>query len=346
MGTDPKSFNYKEYSAPSNSNVVDGSDALANRGMVISFMHMPSGKELFFKAFINTFNETYSSDWAGETVYGRADPIYMFKNTQRKIALGFMVPAASAGEAYQNLAKAQQLVQFLYPMYTEVQSATTIAQSPLVRLKFANLLQKVDSAAGTNTKTPSSTYADYKSSNDASQGLLGVITNCTINHNLDNLDIGSIQKGSGEALEALMSKGIEIIIDFSPIHEHTVGWIGKDGSADPEFAAPNFPYGAQLSTTANAPATATSGSANATGGDADAPLPTGDGGTTTAAEAAAAAEPEPAATQAAQDSAVAAVDGLETAGDGLTDNWKGGRKPSIGHHAGSRRRHVVWDPQT
>ena len=305
MGTDPKSFNYKEYSAPSKSNLVDGSDALANRGMVISFMHMPSGKELFFKAFINTFNETYSSDWAGETVYGRADPIYMFKNTQRKIALGFMVPAASAGEAYQNLAKAQQLVQFLYPMYTEVQSATTIAQSPLVRLKFANLLQKVDSAAGTNAKTPKNAYADYKSSNDASQGLLGVITNCTINHNLDNLDIGSIQKGTGQALEALMSKGIEIIIDFSPIHEHTVGWIGKDGSADPEFAAPNFPYGAQLSTTANAPATATSGSANATGGDADEDLPAGDGGATTAAAAAAAAKAEDPATQAAADAAIA-----------------------------------------
>ena len=158
MGTDPKSFNYKDYEAPTDSILVDGSDALANKGIVISFMHMPSGKEVFFKAFINTFNETYSSEWGGETVYGRADPIYMFKQTQRKIALGFSVPAASAGEAYQNLAKAQLLVQFLYPMYTEVQSATTIAQSPLVRLKFANLLQKVDSSAGPNTKNPKDTY--------------------------------------------------------------------------------------------------------------------------------------------------------------------------------------------
>lgn len=340
MGTDPKDFNYKKYSAPSPPQVVDGSDNLAKKGLVISFMHMPSGKELFFKAFINTFNETYSSDWSGETVYGRADPIYMFKQTTRKIALGFMVPAASAGEAYENLAKAQQLVQFLYPMYTDVQSATTIAQSPLVRLKFTNLLQKVDSSVSTNTKSPGDTYSSYKSSNDASKGLLGVITNCTINHNLDNLDIGSIQKNSGGSLEALMSKGIEIIIDFSPIHEHTVGWIGKDGSSDPEFAAPEFPYGAQLSTTAGPAATPTSGSANATGGTADDDLPTGAGGDTSEQEAAAATKPEDPATQAAQDSAVAAIDGLEGAVAGVPENHNGSTQYGVDGQGGI----VPYDP--
>ena len=319
MGTDPKSFNYKDYEAPTDSILVDGSDALANKGIVISFMHMPSGKEVFFKAFINTFNETYSSEWGGETVYGRADPIYMFKQTQRKIALGFSVPAASAGEAYQNLAKAQLLVQFLYPMYTEVQSATTIAQSPLVRLKFANLLQKVDSSAGPNTKNPKDTYSAYKSSNDASQGLLGVISNCTINQNLDNLDMGSIEKGAGSALEALLPKGIEIIIDFSPIHEHTVGWVGKAGSTTPEFAAPNFPYGAQLAGEAAPAETATLPPMD---GAADDPLPTGDGGPTSETEAAAAAKPEKPGATAARESA-AANDSLDGALDGVTDNFEG-----------------------
>ena len=33
--------------------MVDGSDALANHGrQVISFQHVPSGQEVFFKAFI------------------------------------------------------------------------------------------------------------------------------------------------------------------------------------------------------------------------------------------------------------------------------------------------------
>ena len=331
MATDPKSFNYKDYNAPKDSILVDGSDALANKGIVISFMHMPSSKELFFKAFINTFNETYASEWGGETVYGRADPIYMFKQTQRKIALGFMVPAASSGEAYENLAKAQQLVQFLYPMYTDVQSATTIAQSPLVRLKFSNLLQKVDSSVGPSTKNPSESYSSYKSSNDASQGLLGVITNCTINHNLDNLDYGTIEKGSGGALEALLPKGIEIIIDFSPIHEHTVGWIGKDGSATAEFAAPNFPYGAQLAGAAAPPAGPAQGAAGALGGDADEDLPTGAGGETTEQESAAAAKPEPPATTASKDAA-AAVDAIDLSD--LPEDFKTGAGRAISGEPG------------
>ena len=59
---------------------VDGSDAYANnRKLFISFHHVPTGKDVFFKAFITAFNETYNSDWSSESVYGRADPIYLFK---------------------------------------------------------------------------------------------------------------------------------------------------------------------------------------------------------------------------------------------------------------------------
>ena len=59
---------------------LDGSDSLANRGMNIGFTHVPTGKQVTFKAFITAFNETYNSDWASEQVFGRTDPIYMFKN--------------------------------------------------------------------------------------------------------------------------------------------------------------------------------------------------------------------------------------------------------------------------
>ena len=112
---------------------VDGSDALANQGFTIGFEHVPSGKTVYLKAFMTTFNETYSPDWAEETVYGRMDPIYLFKNTTRVITLGLKVPAASTSEAFENLSKTQRLVQFLYPSYSDVNSGTTISQSPLIR---------------------------------------------------------------------------------------------------------------------------------------------------------------------------------------------------------------------
>ena len=84
---------------------VDGSDAMANKGMTISFQHVPSEEDVTFKAFITAFNETYNSDWASESVFGRSDPIHMFKNTQREITLAFNIPASSEGESFENLAR-------------------------------------------------------------------------------------------------------------------------------------------------------------------------------------------------------------------------------------------------
>jgi len=124
---------------------ADGSDAYAERGMVISFQHVPSQTVVSFKAFITAYNESLNSDWGAESVYGRADPIYMFKNTTRKITLAFKIPAAAESEAFENLERVQKLIQFLYPNYETADgkaSAQTISQSPLVRLKLLNLAQK------------------------------------------------------------------------------------------------------------------------------------------------------------------------------------------------------------
>ena len=101
-------------------NYVDGSDYLANRRkMMISFQHAPSIKTknpyfwyIFFKSFITAFNETYNSDWVDEKVFGRVDPIMLFKNTSRRITLAFKVPAGTESEAYENLVKLQHLAQF------------------------------------------------------------------------------------------------------------------------------------------------------------------------------------------------------------------------------------------
>jgi len=240
---DNYTFKYDKYAGTPG--VVDGSDALAEKGQVISFHHLPTKKSVYFKAFITAFNETYSPDWAAETVYGRADPIYLYKNTVRKISLAFKVPAASNGEAYENLAKVQTLLQFLYPTYVDLSSdpendnANTITQSPLVRLKVMNLLQASTTSGVTADQNAASIYSDYKSSGDAAdKGLLGVLESVTVNHNLDNPDYGAIEKGPNTVLPKL----IEINLGFSVIHEHPVGW---SESKLGEFVENiSFPYGA------------------------------------------------------------------------------------------------------
>ena len=130
---------------------ADGSDAYANeKKMYISFLHVPSNKSIFFKAFITAYNETYTPSWQSEEVFGRADPIHSFKQTTRAINLTFVVPAASESEAYENLAKTQNLIQFLYPNYSDIKNsepaAQTISQGPLLRLKVMNLLQNMAGA--------------------------------------------------------------------------------------------------------------------------------------------------------------------------------------------------------
>ena len=233
-------FNYAKYN--SEGVIQDPSDAYANSGFVISFYHLISNTTLKFKAYITNFNESYNSDFAAETVFGRADPIYAFRSTTRQIALTFKVPASSTGEAYENLAKAQKLVQFLYPAYVDETNALSIAQTPLTRLKIMNL---VGNMAGENLpdagQALSTIYSSYGPSSEAEKGLLGAIQNVTVMHNVENDEIGVFEKANG----IILPKMIEIQLNFAPIHEHSIGW-KNDENGTVTFTEPAFPYAASL----------------------------------------------------------------------------------------------------
>ena len=227
-------------------NYVDGSDYLANRRkMMISFQHAPSGRSIFFKSFITAFNETYNSDWVDEKVFGRVDPIMLFKNTSRRITLAFKVPAGTESEAYENLVKLQHLAQFLYPNYKDVGDASTISQSPLIRLKVMNLAQKSGPSStdtrndiGGANQSPELLYEQYRSNYQSSGGLLGAVTNVTINHNLEAED-GAFMK----AENTILPKLFEVNLEFAVIHEQPLGWKKTRNGA--EFQDKNFPYNAK-----------------------------------------------------------------------------------------------------
>ena len=221
---------------------ADGSDAMGNRRFVVVFTHVPSGEVIKFKAFITAFNDTYAQDWGGEQVYGRADPLYNFKQTTRKISIGFKMPAASEGEAYENLTKAQRLSQFMYPNYTPLDGsgARTISQGPLLRMKVMNLLQ---TTANTKRVAQQAEKVLYESYGEGDLGMLGFCSDVTFNFNLEG-EHGVFQKANGTILPKLIEVSIG---SFSPIHEHHLGW-GNDrkfSTGDGEL----FPYGAQHTST-------------------------------------------------------------------------------------------------
>ena len=205
---------------------TDGTDSLANRGFTVSFQYVPTGDEVYFKAFIRTFNETYTCDWASETVFGRTDPIHMFKNTTRNMTMALVVPAATISEGYENLGKLQRLISFLYPTYdSDGSNALRLQQSPLVRMRFVNLV--------TNNKFAPETkqFDKIKIDNppfgtDTAQGLLGIIKNLTISHNLETPDKGAFMLSDG----FIIPRGIEINLDFGAIHEVTNGWYASENA--------------------------------------------------------------------------------------------------------------------
>ena len=139
---------------------ADGSDDLANqKASIIGIQHIPSGGATYFKAFITQYNENFDSAWENTPVFGRPDPLYQFKNTQRSISIGWVVPAASLGEGIENLEKVQNFVRYMYPSYNTTNAgpdgtsfnALGMAAPPLIRLKFMNMLHNTRGAEATVT---------------------------------------------------------------------------------------------------------------------------------------------------------------------------------------------------
>jgi len=222
----------------------DGADAYANQaGMTIGFYHVPSCETVLFKAFISAFNESYSSDWASESVFGRTDPIQMFKQNTRQISLNFKVPAFSESEAFENLGRVQKLTQFLYPSYRAVGAtahAQTIAQSPLIRLKVLNLLSRADgdsAATAAGDEAGINFFEKYRGFGATSEGVLGVIQSLQVNHNLENMEAGTIELG----FQTVLPKLLDVTVTFTVIHEKTLGFDQNKKPLDSMF-----PYGIEL----------------------------------------------------------------------------------------------------
>lgn len=213
-------------------------DNLANETQaIISLKHIPSAQSVFFKAFITTFNDSLAPNYAQETVFGRTDPIYTYKNTTRNITINWKVPAETFSEAYENLAKIQAIARFVYPSYTDISDALTISQTPVVRLKVMNLLSRTKQyKRPSSNEDPRQAFSGYKSDASADEGALGVIKSLTFTHNIENPDNGGGVLYAGK--NTVLPKVIDVNMSFDVIHDATLGFTGMDFNKD----ASSFPY--------------------------------------------------------------------------------------------------------
>ena len=173
-----------------------------------------------FLAFVTSFSDNMTSNWNEESVYGRQDVIGTFQNTTRKISLGFDLPSKDLAEAQNNLYKINKIKQFLYPAYstsrkdvegtTVTTNALSLSKAPLMRVKFANLIQ-----------------------NQSKDGLLGWFGSFSATPVID--------MGMFTSEGSLFPKVYNVSIDFTPQHEYDLG-VNLEGNPLNNDKFPSFPY--------------------------------------------------------------------------------------------------------
>lgn len=230
---------------------VDTSDAYANyKQYMISFLHVPTNSTVYFKAYVTEYNENFTCSWTPTEVYGRTDAIQTYKGTKRSISLTFDVPAASMGEAYENLGRVSKLVQMLYPTYqgNDLGSGMIVGQAPLVRVKMMNLITKERAAefppvddgssmedwlaqAGqaSGYMAPRDLLRGYSTAPDPQNGVLAAIGSVSYRSDLQKIQMFE------KAANTVLPQSLSVSLTFDVIHEATNGWDYAGNFIDESF---------------------------------------------------------------------------------------------------------------
>lgn len=190
--------------------------------MNLTFEHVPTGKSVSFPAYLENLADQYDSTWMAEDVYGRMDPIATFVNTRRAISVSWNVPADSFDDAKLNLQKINNLLSFLYPVYSSksgAQGATAINQGPLLRISFGNIIRNSTTGGG----------------------LLGWVNGFTMDPRVEN---GMFHSQGPNGME-YYPKTVLLNCEFNILHEHELGF-KKEGNRyifrNKKIEQGNFPY--------------------------------------------------------------------------------------------------------
>ena len=209
------------------------------KGFYITFNSVYVGGRVDFKAFINSFHDNFTADWASDSPYGRIDSVKTHSQTSRMMDISFSVPAFSVYEAKENLAKVSALIKMLYPSYEnrgskrgttfasrgstgadENEGMTTgtanrsvsdrycISAPPLLTVKFANLIKTIRPATVILPGEPElgDTFLEGEMT-----GVIGAVQNVSVSPRID-LGIFEFPEGQGDVM--LYPKLIDISINF------------------------------------------------------------------------------------------------------------------------------------
>ena len=119
-------------------------------GAMLSIKSVISNKTVSFMAFLNDYTDTFNSNWNTEEVFGRMDPVAMFKSTKRTLSIGWNVPSTSLEQAKKHRNKVARLSKMIYPAYNNsgMKHQQTLTKPPLVKVRYANLLRNTAGSGG------------------------------------------------------------------------------------------------------------------------------------------------------------------------------------------------------
>jgi hypothetical protein len=175
----------------------------------LSIIHEPTKYAVMFPAILESYTETFSPNYEPENLYGRMDPLQKYVNTTRTISVSFIVLAYDEDHAHRNLHALSTLAEFLYPVYEydnqAPSNATSMSESPLWRIRFANLIQRTNR-----------TDEHY-----ISNGLLVAPT---------SFSFQPVMEAGFFIIEKKYNfpKQIKISLNFAVLHEETLGWFSKN----------------------------------------------------------------------------------------------------------------------
>jgi hypothetical protein len=183
------------------------------KGYTISFQSVirSSESQIKFPAFLTAFSDNYSSNWGTDSIFGRHDPIYAFSQTTREIVFTIDIPSASPEEGQKNFINVKNLAKFLYPSYNNIEGSNIIKNTPLMRIKFSNLIGK-----GFDRKNGS---------------ILGRIRSVAISPN--------IESGFYDMGKTLYPKLLSLSINIDVMHEESPGLIPKTEDKKSDSLAKN-----------------------------------------------------------------------------------------------------------
>lgn len=177
-----------------------------------------------FPVFLESFSDSFSSEWEKQSVFGRSDPMQFYAGTQRTISVEFSLVAGDVLQAQVNLKNVNKMAKILYPRYQD----GAIVSTPIIGIKYENFIREgsgyLMGTIGTLSVVP-----------DFENGVFGR------QDHLTSIEEAQIRQAGLPAFPDSLEvypKIIRLSFDFSPIHRGTLGWnvssfIGHDSKGFP-----------------------------------------------------------------------------------------------------------------